>query len=169
MGINFFSVFPFFPLPFTAFLRFTHLSVWVGWLSVVFSSVCYCPLEEISFGCLSVQKYNRYLTVTTFSRGFFLCSAHTKTQQSTSSPKLDTVTSPMTQKRVTRKSADFRWTAKTDGRTDDKNSSPHFCFLVLRLFCYARSSRSRPHSWFWWWFGALGTSLLLSFILSLCW
>ena len=55
-----------FSLPFTAFLCFTHLSVWVGWLSVVFSSVCYCPLEEILSGCLSVQKYNCCLTVPTF-------------------------------------------------------------------------------------------------------
>ena len=70
----------FLPFLFTAFLRFTHLSVWVGWLSVVFSSVCYCPLEEISFGCLSVQKFNRCLTVSTFvSRFLSLLRTHQNT------------------------------------------------------------------------------------------
>ena len=113
-----FAFFPCLASRITAFLHFAHLSVWVGWLSVVFPSVCYCPLEEISFGCLWVQKSNRYLMVSTFvSRFLSLLRTH-QTQQSTKSPmspKPDTVTSPMMQKRVTRKSADFSDQARYSG------------------------------------------------------
>ena len=71
----------------TAFLCFTHLSVWVGWLSVVFPSVCYCALQEISFGCLSVQKSNCCLTVSTFVSRFLSLLVRThQTQQTTKSP-----------------------------------------------------------------------------------
>ena len=87
----------------------THSSVWDGCLSVVFLVVRYAHSRNLVLAAFRSKRFNRSLTVYPFVSRFLSMLRTHQTQQSTSSPKPDTgtVTSPMTQKRVTRKSADF--------------------------------------------------------------